>query len=498
MQFQAIQKSATQAKCDVLVVNLFEGLKEPGGATAAVDRAVGGAITALIEREKFEGKIGQVTDLTPCGGVPAARIVIVGLGKQEDFDSDKIRRASSAAARRARDLAAKRVATILHGGGIGGIDPAAAARALVEGGLLGTYQFTKHKTSDVKPNPIEQVDIVETDGGKIDAIKVGIGLGQRVAEAVNFARDLGNEPANVVTPTYLADQAMAIAAETDIECRVIGRDEMERMGMNLLLAVSKGSRQEPKFIVMRYAAGSGRKTVALAGKGITFDSGGLNLKQGEGLDTMKDDMAGAAVVLGAMRAISALKPNVNVLGLVPATENMPGGSATHPGDVAVGLSGKSVEINNTDAEGRLIIADAVAFAEREGVDEIVDVATLTGACVVALGRGMAGIFGTDQALVDRLISAGVDAGEKLYQLPLHLEYEESLKSDVADIKNAPREAGAITGALFIKKHIEKTPWAHIDIAGPSFSDKDTPIGPKGGTGFGVGTLTNYVVQTAEL
>lgn len=495
MRFEAIQQSLVEAECDVLIINLFEGVKKPVGGTGAVDAAVDGAVTALIERENFEGKVGQVTDLTPCAGVKASRIIIVGLGKQEEFDANAIRKAASAAARRARDLSAKRIATILHGGGIGGIDPATAALAITEGTILGTYQFNKHKTADTKPNPIERIGIVETDAGKIDAIKSGIAHGQALAEAKNYARDLTNEPPNVLTPSYLADQALAVARETGLECRIIERDEMKELGMNLLLGVSKGSVEDPKFIVLRYRGASDAKTIALVGKGITFDSGGLNIKPGDSMANMKDDMAGAGVVLAAMQAIAALKPKTNVIGVLPATENMPGGNATRPGDIITGLSGKTVEINNTDAEGRLILADAVAFAEREQADEIIDLATLTGACVVALGRDMAAVMGTDQDLIDGLIKSAKDGGEQLWQLPLHLPYEDSLKSDFADMKNSGgREGGTIVGGLFIKKHVEKTPWAHIDIAGTCALDKETPLGPKGGTGFGVSTLVNYVMS----
>lgn len=495
MRFDVVQKSLAQATCDVLVVNLFEGVKEPTGVTAVVDKAVGGAITALIEREKFEGKIGKVADFTPAGDVKATKIVLVGLGKEEEFDVDKIRRAASAAARRARDLSAKRIATVFHGGSKEGIDPSAAARAIVEGTILGTYQFTRHKTVDVKPNPIEQVDIFETDAGKIDAIRAGVTLGEVMADATNFARDLSNEPANILTPSRFADIAQSVAKEGGLECRVFGRDEMERMGLNLVLAVGKGSAQEPKFVVLRYKASAGAKTVAFVGKGLTFDSGGINLKGGSGMGDMKDDMSGAGVVLAAMGSIAKLKPKVNVLGIMPLTENMPGGNATKPSDVFLAFSGKTVEIDNTDAEGRLVLADGIAYAEREKADEIIDIATLTGACVVALGRDMAGIMGSDQNLIDNIIRAGAQSGEKIWQLPLHKDYEDELKSEVADTKNAGnRWAGAITAALFLKKHVSDTPWAHIDIAGPCAVDGETPIGPKGGTGFGVGTLVGYVMS----
>lgn len=493
MRFNVIQKSITEAECDVIIVNLFEGVKKPEGATGAVDKALNGAITALIEREKFEGKIGQIVDLTTCGGVPAARVLIVGLGKQEELDASKIRRASAAAAKRARDLKAAKVATVLHGAGAGGIDTAVAAQSLAEGAILGSYQFIKYKTGEDKPSQIEEISIVEMDGGKTDAINAGIAKAEIIANAVNFSRDLTNEPGNAVTPTYLADQAKAIAADTGLEYQVFERDEIKKMGMGLLFAVAKGSKEEPKFIILKYTSPNATKTVGLVGKGITFDSGGLNLKSGPNMGDMKDDMSGAGVVLATMKAIAALKPNVNVLGVMPATENMPGGDATRPGDVVKGYSGKTVEINNTDAEGRLILADAVAYAEKQGVDQIIDLATLTGACVVALGRQVSGILG-DQEIVDNLIKATVGGIDNFWQLPLFPDYDESLKSDIADMKNAPNEAGTITGAFFIKRHVEKTPWVHIDIAGPAFSDKDTPVGPKGGTGAGVYTLINYLMK----
>jgi leucyl aminopeptidase len=493
MRFDLIQKSITEVECDVIVVNMFEETKELTGATGAVDSAVGGALKALIDREGFEGKVGQTTDLTPCGGVPAGRIILVGLGKKDELDADKVRNASAAAARRAKDLSAKKVATVLHGAGAGGLDPAAAAQAVVEGAILSTYQFLKHKTKDVKLSSIEEIDIIETDESKTGAIKTGMQRGKITAEATSLARDLVNEPANIVTPSYLAEQAKLVADETGLDCRVIEREEMKKMGMNLLLAVSKGSREEPKFIILKYTSPGATKTVAIAGKGITFDSGGLNLKPSAGLDSLKDDMAGAAAVLATMKAIGALKPKVNVLALMPATENLPGGNATKPGDVVVGLSGRSVEINNTDAEGRLILSDAVAYAEREGVDEIIDMATLTGACIVALGKRIAGIFGSDQGMIDKLIAAANAGGEKLWQLPLLPDYDELLNSDFADMKNTPNEAGAITGALFIKRHIEKTPWVHIDIAGPSFGDRDSGTSTKGASGFGVYTLVNYLM-----
>jgi leucyl aminopeptidase len=485
MQFTTTSKPVNEVECDVLVVGLFEGAKDLAGVAETINETVGKGISALIEREKFEGKIGQTTNFTPTDGVSASNIVVVGLGKDDEFNSHKLRQASGASAKKARDLSAKKVATTLCG--VGDIAADAAAQTIVEGAVMGTYQYTRFKTEDVKPNPIEQIEII----GDVDA-RTAIDKGRIVAESVNLARDLINGPANLVTPTYLAEQAKAVATEFGLDCRVIEPKEMKTLGMNLLLCVAQAGREEPRFIALKYTSPNAKKTVALVGKGLTFDAGGLCLKSSGGLEGSKDDMSGGAAVLAAMRAVAALKPNVNVLGIIPSTENMIGGNATRPGDVITGLSGKSVEINNMDAEGRLILADGVTFAENEGADEIIDIATLTGACVGALGKRIAGIMGTDQGMIDKLIAAGDACGEKLWQLPLHDEYEESLKSDIADMKNCPNEAGIITAAFFIKKHIKETPWAHLDIAGPCCSDKDTPLGPKGGAGFGVLTFLGYL------
>lgn len=493
MRFVVTRKPITQIDCDVLIIGSFERTKKPVGAAKEVDTAVGGELSALIAREKFEGKLGQTTDFTPCGGINARRVLVVGLGKEKELCADKMRKASASAMRKARDLKANTVVFVPQTNGGKRLDARSAAQSVVEGAILGTYKFTKHKTKDDSPNPIKMVEIAETSAKAAREAKDGIHLGSAIAEAVCMARDLVNEPANIVTPTYLAEQAKSIAEKCGLECSILDRSDIENMGMNLILAVAKGSHEPPKFIVMRYTSPDATKTVAIVGKGITFDAGGLNLKPSAGLDGLKDDMAGAAAVIATMQAISAIKPRVNVLGLVPATENLPGGGATKPGDVVTGLSGKSVEINNTDAEGRLLLADAVAYAEQQGVDQIIDLATLTGACIVALGRSIAGVFG-DQKIVDKLIAAGEASGEKLWQLPLYPDYDESVNSDFADMKNAANEAGAITGAFFIKRHIKKTPWAHIDIAGPAWSDKESGHLTKGGTGFGVATLINYLEQ----
>ena len=494
MKFDVKQGSLTDYPCDALIVNLFEGITAPGGGTGAVDRALGGAISRVIKEEEFEGSLGSIAVIRECDMIPAAKVLLVGLGKREDLGVLQIMRASGAAARKCRELRATSVASILHGAGIGGIAAFDCAKALVLGTILGVYQYTRLKTENVKANPIEQFDIVELAAEKLDSIEPAIRRAEVIGDAIVFARDLANEPSNVVTPAYLADLAERIAHESGMQCRVMDRAAIEREGMNLLAAVARGSAVEPRFIEMKYESPEADRTVAIIGKGITFDSGGYSLKPAEGMYGMKGDMAGAASVLAAMRAVDKLKPRVNILALMPATENAIGGSAIHPGDVFTPYGGKTVEIVNTDAEGRLILADAVAYAARAGADEIVDVATLTGACVIALGKKLSGIFGSNQNLVDRLINAGASCGDNLWQLPLDPDYKDQLKSDVADIKNvsSTREAGPITAALFIESFTTGISWAHIDLSS-SETDEDTPLARKGNTGAGTGALVEYLL-----
>ena len=493
MQFGVKHGSLTEQTCDVLIVNLFEGVEQPGGATGAVDRALGGAISELISDEEFKGRLGDAAVLRGCGRIPAKKVLLVGLGKQSDFATMVILRAAATAGRKCRSLRARKVVSILHGAGIAGGAAYDCAKATVLGTILGCYEYTRLKTEDVKDNSIESFEIVEFDQGKIGDIERGIERAELIGDSVTFARDLANEPSNIVTPTFLASLAEEIAAESGMECDVKDRKGIADAGMGLLAAVARGSAVEPRFIELTYTSPDATQTIAIVGKGITFDSGGYSLKQPDSMYGMKDDMSGAGAVLAAMRAMGKLRPNVNITALIPATENMIGGNSIHPGDVFKSFSGKTVEINNTDAEGRLVLADAVAYANTLGVDRIIDLATLTGGCVVALGRGMSGILGTSQDLVTRLIGAGESCGEKMWQLPLYEDYKDELKSEVADLKNTgSREASATNGALFIASFVSETPWAHIDLSSATV-DKDTPLAKKGSTGAGTGTLIEYLI-----
>ncbi|RLC92753.1 MAG: leucyl aminopeptidase [Chloroflexi bacterium] len=473
----------------LIVVNLFEGVTEPGGATGAVDKALGGQIRALVAAGDFRGKRNETAVLYPAVPIPAQRVLIIGLGKEEKFDLDGVRQAAGAAAKKARDLGITRFSTIVHGGGRAGLDLEDAAQAMVEGTILALYRFRQHKTEpdeDERPD-VEAVTLVEFSEEKVPVVERGARTGQAIAEAVSMTRDLVNQPANYATPTVLAETAQQLAADFGLHCQVLNREQMAELGMGALLGVAQGSEQPPKFVILEHDAGRDLDTIVLVGKGITFDSGGISIKPSEHMEAMKSDMAGAAAVMGALRAAAALDVPLHVVGLMPATENLPSGRAIKPGDVLKSLSGLTIEVINTDAEGRLILADALAYAQRYQPQAVVDIATLTGACVVALGEITSGLMGSDPDLVARIKAAGGKTAEKVWELPLFEEYGEQLKSDVADVKNVGgRPAGAITAAFFQSKFATGMPWAHLDIAGKALSDKErNPYTPKGATGVGV-------------
>lgn len=482
----AIQEQEAQA----IVVNLFEGVTEPGGATGAVDAALDGQIRALIAGGDFRGKRNEVTVLYPHGAIPAQRVLLVGLGKAEKFSLDVARQAAGTAATKARDLGVTHLHTIVHGAGIGGFDPEQAAQALVEGTLLALYRFEELKTQDLADRQLDALTLVEFDAGRREALETGARVGQSLAEGAIVARNLVNRPANVATPYHLAQQAEKIAAETGLDVQIIEEDELEEMGMHSFLSVSHGGGEPPCLIVLEHnAERKDLPTVALVGKGITFDTGGISLKPSLKMELMKGDMGGAAAVIGAMRAVAQLDLPLHIVGIVPATENMPDAHATKPGDVVFSLKGITIEIINTDAEGRLVLADGITYADTFAPDAIIDIATLTGGRVVALGAHAAAVMG-DAGLVARLKAAGEATRERVWELPLFEEYGEQLKSQVADVKNVGgREGSSITAGFFLSKFVcNATPWCHIDIAGLDQSDKAAPYTPKGATGYGVRLL----------
>ncbi len=488
----------TTIEADALIVNLFEGVSQPGGATGAVDRALGGPIAELIAAGEIKGKLGENTLIHALGRIPAKRIIVVGLGKQSDLTLDRIRRATAEACRLARAKGSRRVATIVHGAGSGGIEASRASQAIAEGAILGLYTFRRHITREPDNGPVDELLIVERDEGRLEELDRGRSTGEAIAGAVNSARDMTNEPANFMTPADMAETAGRVAADYGLHCMVLEREQMRDMGMGALLGVSQGSSQPPKFIILEYKGSDvSDKSVALVGKGITFDSGGISLKPGDNMGEMKSDMAGGATVMAVLQVLGQLRPKINVTALIPATENLPSGTALKPGDVLKAMNGKTVEIVSTDAEGRLILADALSYAARLGLSPIVDVATLTGACRVALGDVTTGAFTNNEDLVKRVLAAGQEAGERLWQMPMYEEYKEQYKSEVADIKNSGgRYGGAITAAQFLGEFVGDSPWVHLDIAGTSFSGKEKGYVVKGATGVMVRTLTNLIFGLA--
>ena len=480
---------------DAVVVGVYAEEKKLRDPAGRVDQAAGGAVRHVLDAEKFQGKVGQVTHIHTNGTLPSRRVVVVGLGRRRDTTAESVRRAASAGVRRARDLGAKNVAIEVLGDRL----PARQrAQSVVEGAILGTYTFDRYKREKTDKH-VETLRLSEPDGRYRREATEGARRGQIFAEATWFARDLVNAPANDVHPTHLAEVAAEIAKAGGIKLQVLERDDCEKLGMGAFLGVAAGSEQPPKFIHLSWTPSRSRKKVAVIGKGITFDSGGLDLKSAEGMLRMKDDMSGAAAVLGIMRALPALKPQVEVHGLIAATENMPSGAAIRPGDVLRAMNGTTIEIGNTDAEGRLTLADGICYAiQKINADEIVDMATLTGACVVALGPLVSGLFSNNEDLAKRLMTAAAAAGERVWRLPLVDEYRENLKSDVADMNNVgPRGGGAITAGLFLKEFAGDRPWAHFDIAGPAFLEKDTPLAPKGGTGCAARTILTFLTDAGR-
>lgn len=499
MEIKVIAGDITQIKAGAIIVNFFEEMERLEGDIATIDKALDGAISQLISQGEIRGKLNEITIIHSLGKLPADRVVVAGLGKKQELSQDKVRGLVAETCRLLRQKGVDNIATIPHGAGIAGISLEAAAQAVTEGSLLGVYSFRRHITKEAEYGEIKQLLIVSSDEANLPILEQGSNKGRVLAEATNLARDMVNEPANYMTPSHMAEMAMRLAESYKLEVSVLDREQMQELGMGALLGVTQGSRQPPKLIVLYYwGGGSTEIDVALAGKGVTFDSGGISIKPSEGMAEMKGDMAGGAAVMAAMTAIAQLKPKINVMALIPATENLPGGSALKPGDILTAMNGKTIEIISTDAEGRLILADALSYAKKHGAKLMVDVATLTGAMRVALGDIYSGAFGNNQELIAQVIAAGAEAGELIWQMPMHERYKEQIKSDVADIKNVGgKYGGAIIGAQFIAEFVGDTPWVHLDIAGTSLSKKETSYLVKGATGVTVRTLVNLILSLAE-
>jgi leucyl aminopeptidase len=470
---------------DTLAIGLFEDAVELTGDLAALDQKFAGVLKELIAEEEFTGKANNTIFTRVGAGNPVRKVILVGLGKPEAIKLDTLRHAAAAAAKAAKKQKTKTLAISLP---IWNNDPAATAQALTEGTQLALYQDNRFKSEPEDKSPqIETIDLLGLAGQE-----ASINRANQIVAGVILARQLVAAPANAVTPITLAETAQAIAHEHGLQLEILEREDCEKLGMGAFLGVAQASDLPPKFIHLTYKPeATAKRKLAIIGKGLTFDSGGLNIKgTGSGIETMKIDMAGAAATLGAAKAIAQLKPdNVEVHFISAATENMISGRAMHPGDILTASNGKTIEVNNTDAEGRLTLADALVFADKLGLDAIVDLATLTGACVVALGEDIAGLFTPDDTLASQLETAAKTSGEKIWRMPMEDKYFEGLKSSIADMKNTgPRSGGSITAALFLKQFVKQTPWAHLDVAGPVWEDK------AGATGFGVRTLVNWVLN----
>ncbi|HZS09277.1 MAG TPA: leucyl aminopeptidase [Blastocatellia bacterium] len=493
MEVKADARKFHEIECDALVVTVYEGEKPDAGALADLDKRSGGVITSLIETGEMTGKAGETAYIHNPGDIRARRLLLVGVGKLDDYKPDGVRRMAGTAARMLRARNVRKVAFLRRSQ----IPLGESVQAAVEGAMLALYDTDKYKTSDKEERLIEEI-ILATTEGDTDELRRGVERGRVLAEATNFARDLINEPANVMTPTELARRAEEVAQTFGLEIDVLDEARMKELGMGSLLGVSQGSAEPAKLIVLNYTPqAESKETIAIVGKGLTFDTGGISIKPADGMEKMKYDMAGGATTIAAMRAIAQLRPAINVIGIVAAVENMPGGRAQRPGDVVRSMAGKTIEVINTDAEGRLVLADALAYARKLGATKLVDLATLTGAVSIALGDVYVAALGNNQGWLDAVIAAGKQSGEKIWQLPLDRDYREQIKSEIADIKNVGgRKAGTITAAYFLKEFVDDTPWVHLDIAGTAWNDSNKPYLSSGPTGVCVRTLANLVQEAA--
>jgi leucyl aminopeptidase len=481
MQISAVTAPLEQVLADALIVPVFEGDKDTRFSAAA-----------LFDSGEVTGKSLDMTLLHNVPGMAATRVLLAGAGKRDKFDAAEMRRVAGAALRLLKGKSVKNIAIALEGSAVAK-DFAAAA---VEGALLGDFEPDRHKTGNAK----KSVASFSVAAPAFDGLAAAVEQGRILGESANFTRNMVNEPGNLLTPARMVEAARALAAEQNLEIEVLDREAMQKLGMGSLLGVAIGSAEPPYLIVLRYkpAKAEGGAHLGLVGKGVTFDTGGISIKPAESMEKMKYDMAGGAAMMGAMRALAQLKPSVHVSAYIPCVENMPGSRAQRPGDIVTAMSGKTIEVINTDAEGRLILADAITYARKQGCTHLVDAATLTGAIVVALGHLHVGLFTNNDALKDRVLAASKAEGERMWPMPLDDDYREYLKTAFADIANVGgRWGGAVTAAMFLKEFAEDTPWVHLDIAGTAWLDDAKPYLAKGPTGLPVRTLVRLAMDWKE-
>lgn len=499
MQIESHNGSFREIDVQAVAIAVFKDEKADDGFLKDLDEITGGVISSVIDSEELKGKEGEIIYLHLVGNsdIKAQRLLLVGVGELAEYTTTQVSQMAGTAVRALRGKNAKSIAVVPRLDG----NAEETASVVVEGAFISLFDPDKYRTSDKEERQITRL-VVVLDGADGTSLKRGVERGEIIGESVNFTRDLANEPGAYMTPTIMADRAREVANEFGLSVDVLDEARMEQEGMGSLLSVARGSDEPGKLIILKYtppnAAEDSEELLAFVGKGITFDSGGISLKPGENMELMKYDMSGGATVMGAMRAIAQLKPPIPVLGVIPCAENLPSGKATKPGDVVRAMTGKTIEVINTDAEGRLVLADAIAYAKKLGATRIVDMATLTGAVSIALGDVNVAVLGTDQELIDEIITAGKEAGEKFWQLPLDKEYSKQIKSDIADIKNVGgRKAGTITAAAFLKEFADGVSWAHLDIAGTAWADEAKPYRSKGPTGIAVRTLLKIVSRTSS-
>ena len=504
MRGKVISESLLEAEAELTVLPVYEGKTPLQGAAREADRLLGGAIRRMLDSGEFEAQVRRVR-LLPIletrGGLRAKRILLMGMGKPNDLTVDILRGVSAEAARTAREL---KTGTIHAGLPLSTLkaSPEIQAQAWMEGAVMGLYRMNEYRKKDSGNGggELRTLGIVSEHREAAAALRGGLDRGRILGEATNFGRDLVTHPPNVAVPAYLASTARSMARKTGLSCRILEVRDAERLGMKAFLSVAQAGAAPPKFIVLEHQGRNPRSApIVLIGKGVTFDTGGLDIKPPSSMRSMKTDMAGAAAVLGAMRAIAELNLSRRVVGLAPCTENMISGRANRPGDVVGSMAGITIEIDNTDAEGRLILGDALTYAKRYRPQAVLDAATLTGACVVALGESCTGLMGNSEELLDRVRQAADLCGDRIWELPLWPEYCDQIKSDIADIKNTGgRWGGAITAAAFLARFADDYPWAHLDIAGPSWRDRELPYTPRGASGVGVRLMTELVANWKPL
>jgi leucyl aminopeptidase len=495
MQINLDTKPFASLETDALVTYLFEDSAPVQGRIAELDKLAGGLLTRLAKSGELTGKNLEFTLVHAPAGLKAARLLLVGAGKREQANPATLRKVPGAALRYLKSRGVHKLAFLVRENDL----TADAAQAITEGALTADFETDKYKTDKKNDKSIESLTVSGYADTEKNAAEKGIARGRTIADAQNFARDLVNEPSNKLTPRILADKAEAMAKDAGLAVEVLDEKKIADLKMGALLSVAQGSVEPPRMIVITYTPANpkpGAPVIGLVGKAVTFDTGGISIKPSDGMEKMKYDMAGGATMIGVMRALATLKPNVKVICVVPATENMPGGRAQKPGDIQTAMSGKTIEVLNTDAEGRLILADGIHYAKQLGATHLVDAATLTGAVVVALANVNVGVFGSDQAWTDKLLASAKAAGEKMWQLPTDDEYREFIKGSFADIQNisSGKGGGAITGAMFLKEFSGDTPWIHLDIAGTAWNDDAKPWLAKGPTGVALRTLVHLVTS----